>query len=291
MHARHYNPQIGRFLQVDPLAGVLSRPQSLNRYSYVLGNPVSLVDPKGLRAKDCATDGVEACQVIFGEEIDVYADAPYIPLGSAPTINILTPGLPGWFWSYNGNGGNQGGGSGGDDSGFGGGGNGDNVGGDTPTGEDPPNKDPEKKDECAQLSPAQQRYLNSWSTGNDSQLQSMLAQVGNDGQMVFGHMRAAASMYLLGAGGASALGYGLQIAPSAPVSLIVGDSSGLWASRLGQFLFRPGSYLNGGSNFARSFRMGISQNTTSWLFRVAGAKVARWAKPNGHMLEKVICPK
>ncbi|MBZ0240507.1 MAG: RHS repeat-associated core domain-containing protein, partial [Cutibacterium acnes] len=48
MHARHYNPQLGRFLQIDPLAGSVSAPQSLNRYAYVLGNPLSYTDPTGM---------------------------------------------------------------------------------------------------------------------------------------------------------------------------------------------------------------------------------------------------
>jgi RHS repeat-associated protein len=46
-HARHYNPQLGRFLQVDPLLGSVSRPQTLNRYAYVVGNPALRIDPLG----------------------------------------------------------------------------------------------------------------------------------------------------------------------------------------------------------------------------------------------------
>jgi len=48
MHARFANPATGRFLSVDPLAGGIGRPQSLNRFAYVGGNPVSAVDPTGL---------------------------------------------------------------------------------------------------------------------------------------------------------------------------------------------------------------------------------------------------
>jgi RHS repeat-associated protein len=46
--ARHYASNLGRFLQPDPLIGILRRPQSLNRYSYVLNNPLQLIDPSGL---------------------------------------------------------------------------------------------------------------------------------------------------------------------------------------------------------------------------------------------------
>jgi len=55
MHARHYNPQLGRFLQIDPLAGSVSAPQSLNRYAYVASNPINYTDPTGMlmNAWDC----------------------------------------------------------------------------------------------------------------------------------------------------------------------------------------------------------------------------------------------
>lgn len=43
--ARHYDPQLGRFLQKDPVRGVLS--SGLNTYAYVENNPVNWVDPSG----------------------------------------------------------------------------------------------------------------------------------------------------------------------------------------------------------------------------------------------------
>jgi RHS repeat-associated protein len=47
MHARYYSPALGRFLSVDKSRGNHSRPQSLNRYTYALNNPVNRVDPDG----------------------------------------------------------------------------------------------------------------------------------------------------------------------------------------------------------------------------------------------------
>jgi RHS repeat-associated protein len=49
MHARYYTGEWGRFLSVDPAweSADLRRPQSWNRYSYVLNNPVNMVDPDG----------------------------------------------------------------------------------------------------------------------------------------------------------------------------------------------------------------------------------------------------
>jgi RHS repeat-associated protein len=47
MNARLYDPQLGRFLQPDPIIQDLLNAQNLNRYSYVLNNPLSLTDPSG----------------------------------------------------------------------------------------------------------------------------------------------------------------------------------------------------------------------------------------------------
>ena len=60
MHARTYVPMLGRFTRPDPLVqgpqGALTQagfrlmsPQTLNRYSYVLNNPIGFVDPDGLK--------------------------------------------------------------------------------------------------------------------------------------------------------------------------------------------------------------------------------------------------
>jgi len=49
MLARNYDPLIGRFMQVDPLAGDYP---SITPYGYVLNNPLGLVDPTGMAATD-----------------------------------------------------------------------------------------------------------------------------------------------------------------------------------------------------------------------------------------------
>jgi RHS repeat-associated protein len=42
--ARYYSPTQGRFASVDPMAGSIGDPQSLNGYSYVWNNPLKLTD-------------------------------------------------------------------------------------------------------------------------------------------------------------------------------------------------------------------------------------------------------
>jgi RHS repeat-associated protein len=50
MHARFYNPNLGRFLSVDPsmdFKANLFSPQRWNRYAYVSNNPLTKIDPDG----------------------------------------------------------------------------------------------------------------------------------------------------------------------------------------------------------------------------------------------------
>ncbi len=54
LRARYYNPADGRFLSRDTWHGDYNRPLSLNRWGYVEGNPVILVDPTGHNPWWCA---------------------------------------------------------------------------------------------------------------------------------------------------------------------------------------------------------------------------------------------
>lgn len=47
MNGRVYDPTIGRFISADPTIQAPFMSQSLNRYSYVMNNPLSLIDPSG----------------------------------------------------------------------------------------------------------------------------------------------------------------------------------------------------------------------------------------------------
>lgn len=44
---RHFSSQYARFVSTDPLSGDVGNPQSLNRYTYVLNNPLRGIDPTG----------------------------------------------------------------------------------------------------------------------------------------------------------------------------------------------------------------------------------------------------
>ena len=45
--ARYYDPALGRFVQADTIVPQPGNPQALNRYSYVLNNPLRYIDPSG----------------------------------------------------------------------------------------------------------------------------------------------------------------------------------------------------------------------------------------------------
>jgi len=47
MNGRIYDPRIGRFVQADPLVEDAFTTQGINRFAYVLNNPLSLTDPTG----------------------------------------------------------------------------------------------------------------------------------------------------------------------------------------------------------------------------------------------------
>lgn len=59
--ARHYNSTLGRFISPDLLSGSPGYPQSWNRYSYVMNNPLNLVDPTGMDADDPDCDSDDPC--------------------------------------------------------------------------------------------------------------------------------------------------------------------------------------------------------------------------------------
>jgi len=51
MNGRIYDARLGRFLQADPIVQAPKNSQNLNRYSYVLNNPLSYTDPSGFFIK------------------------------------------------------------------------------------------------------------------------------------------------------------------------------------------------------------------------------------------------
>jgi len=58
--ARYYHPALGRFVQADTVVPEPGNPQSLNRYAYVLNNPIRYNDPTG-HAYECGVYAGTSC--------------------------------------------------------------------------------------------------------------------------------------------------------------------------------------------------------------------------------------
>ncbi|HEY5971907.1 MAG TPA: RHS repeat-associated core domain-containing protein, partial [Pseudoxanthomonas sp.] len=68
---RVYDPNLGRFLSVDPLIQSTTSTQSQNAYSYVMNNPLSSIDPSGYAT--CMLSGDGGCLEVGSN--DIYNDA------------------------------------------------------------------------------------------------------------------------------------------------------------------------------------------------------------------------
>jgi RHS repeat-associated protein len=88
--------RLGRFNRPDPVAGSIADPQTLNRYLYVSGDPINLIDPLGLQQRGygafnqrmCLVDGQSVpCSVahsIIG--MDAIKGFQHCPGGICPTV-------------------------------------------------------------------------------------------------------------------------------------------------------------------------------------------------------------
>ena len=83
-NARYYDPVLARFMSSDTIAPNYSNPQTRNRYTYVLNNPLKYTDPTGHCAKG-DSDDPKTCQ----QEVDRLA-----------TYGIIIDNMADWTLEY-----------------------------------------------------------------------------------------------------------------------------------------------------------------------------------------------
>jgi RHS repeat-associated protein len=98
-HARYYSSVQGRFTSVDPLmrSASIGEPQTFNRYSYVLNNPMNSTDPTGLcpKGRKCYTQ-----QDGEGKDVEYYDledGTPVIVTHTTLAVSLLTTSAPPGF--------------------------------------------------------------------------------------------------------------------------------------------------------------------------------------------------
>jgi len=105
MGGRVYDPNVGRFLSVDPIVGNLADSQSLNPYAYVGNRPLSAVDPTGNIAEVVVTasaanpvvGAVAAAVEIIGDIFGLFgfdAPPPPPPANALPGQSAQSPSTP-----------------------------------------------------------------------------------------------------------------------------------------------------------------------------------------------------
>ncbi|MDE2346368.1 MAG: hypothetical protein KGL13_07855, partial [Gammaproteobacteria bacterium] len=93
MNGRIYDPNLGRFLSVDPVFEFPTNTQSLNPYSYVLNNPLSMTDPTGYMADSCGT-GKTSCPDSSSQQGTTTVHVSYTPTGSHIAVSGTLTATP-----------------------------------------------------------------------------------------------------------------------------------------------------------------------------------------------------
>jgi RHS repeat-associated protein len=84
---RYYDPALGRFINPDPFVPEPGNPQALNRYSYVINNPVNATDPSGFSFFDDLIDFFEDLA-----KLHFAVDRVVVPIVAGIVVTYFTGG-------------------------------------------------------------------------------------------------------------------------------------------------------------------------------------------------------
>jgi len=89
--ARYYDPALARFVSPDSIIPDVFNPQSLNRYSYVLNNPLRYTDPTGHEGSGESGTGIDTGWGRGeGNPGDPGGPGPYVVLGAGVSLVAIT---------------------------------------------------------------------------------------------------------------------------------------------------------------------------------------------------------
>ncbi len=87
---RYYDPTLARFIQPDTIVPEPGNPQALNRYAYVLNNPLRYNGPSGHRLSECGLEGSE-CGGVWSSITPSPTTGSFAATSSLPSP-LLDPG-------------------------------------------------------------------------------------------------------------------------------------------------------------------------------------------------------
>jgi RHS repeat-associated protein len=94
MQQRYYDPEVGRFLSVDPVGVGLATGANFNRYWYANNNPYKFFDPDG-QAAQCLVPGImQVCMAAVAKAAAVFggATATKVTTGAAVATGVVAVG-------------------------------------------------------------------------------------------------------------------------------------------------------------------------------------------------------
>ncbi|MEL6301656.1 MAG: RHS repeat-associated core domain-containing protein [Pseudomonadota bacterium] len=94
MNGRIYDARIGRFLQADPIVQEPLNGQNLNRYSYIVNNPLNATDPSGYAFRDLFNIAVGALVTVASGGISTWYQAALLGAGSGAILAGANGGNP-----------------------------------------------------------------------------------------------------------------------------------------------------------------------------------------------------